>query len=154
DVDDFNTDQMFAGNLTYDIKSAQGDKIVPYLFKGLDETFAQRVSKGDIIIAGENFGCGSSREHPAVGLAHVGVKAVIVKSVSRIFYRSAINQGLPIIVHPEFVNKYKKGMKISIELENGKILAENKEYTFPKLPAELLKIFSAGGLIRYYKTKK
>ena len=151
DIDDFNTDQMFAGGLTYDIKSSEGDKIVPHLFKGLDETFAARVKGGDIIIGGENFGCGSSREHPAVGLAVAGVKAVIVKSVSRIFYRSAINQGLPIIVHQEFIDKFDKKQQTIIDLEKGQITNGSQVYSFPKLPSELLKIFTAGGLIKYYQ---
>ncbi|MHA1217383.1 MAG: aconitase/3-isopropylmalate dehydratase large subunit family protein [Candidatus Heimdallarchaeaceae archaeon] len=151
DVDDFNTDQMFAGGLTYDIKSSEGDKIVPHLFKGLDETFATRIKEGDIVIGGENFGCGSSREHPAVGLAAAGVKAVIVKSVSRIFYRSAINQGLPIIVHQEFIEKFDKNQQTTIDLEKGQITNGSQVYSFPKLPSELLEIFTAGGLIKYYQ---
>lgn len=151
DVNDFNTDQMFSGALTYDIKSADGEKIVPHIFKGLDETFATRVRKDDIIIAGENFGCGSSREHPAVGLAYIGVKAVIVKSVARIFYRSAINQGLPIIVHPNFVKEFNKDSSVTIDLESGKITNGEQIYTFPKLPEELLEIFNSGGLIKYYQ---
>lgn len=151
DVNDFNTDQMFAGGLTYDIKSSEGEKIVPHLFKGLDETFSSRVKQGDIVVGGENFGCGSSREHPAVGLAFAGVKAVIVKSVARIFYRSAINQGLPIIVHPEFVENYNPDYPVNIVLEKGTITNGNRTYTFPKLPKELLKIFNAGGLIKYYQ---
>ncbi|MBA7546343.1 2,3-dimethylmalate dehydratase small subunit [subsurface metagenome] len=142
---------MFAGNLTYDIKSAEGGKIVPHLFKGLDEAFASQVKEGDIIIAGANFGSGSSREHPSVGLAYVGVKAVIVKSVARIFYRSAINQGLPIIVHPEFVENFDSNVPTSVDLENGKLINGDRTYDFPKLPEELLKIFSAGGLIKYYQ---
>ncbi|MHA2357415.1 MAG: aconitase/3-isopropylmalate dehydratase large subunit family protein [Candidatus Heimdallarchaeaceae archaeon] len=151
DIDDFNTDLMFAGGLTYDIKSADGEKIVPHLFKGLDETFASRVKNDDIVIGGRNFGCGSSREHPAVGLAFVGVKAVIVKSVSRIFYRSAINQGLPIIVHPDFVDNFNKNEPVSVDLENGSIINGNDVYKFPKLPEELLEIFNAGGLINHYQ---
>ena len=151
DVDDFNTDQMFAGSLTYDIKSADGKKIVPHLFKGLDETFATRVNANDIIISGANFGCGSSREHPAVGLATAGVKAVIVKSVSRIFYRSAINQGLPVIVHPQFVENYNTESSVFVDLEEGIIKNGEKTFTFPKLPSELLEIFNAGGLIKYYQ---
>ncbi|MCG3222737.1 MAG: 3-isopropylmalate dehydratase large subunit [Candidatus Heimdallarchaeota archaeon] len=151
DINDFNTDQMFAGGLTYDIKSSDGEKIVPHLFKGLDETFAMRVKKGDIVIGGENFGCGSSREHPAVGLATAGVKAVIVKSVSRIFYRSAINQGLPIIVHPELVDNFDENESISIDLENGRITNGERVFLFPKLPEELLDIFNAGGLIKHYQ---
>ncbi|MCG3225486.1 MAG: 3-isopropylmalate dehydratase large subunit [Candidatus Heimdallarchaeota archaeon] len=151
DINDFNTDLMFAGGLTYDIKSSDGEKIVPHLFKGLDETFALRVKTGDIVIGGENFGCGSSREHPAVGLATAGVKAVIVKSVSRIFYRSAINQGLPIIVHPEFVDNFNENESISIDLENGRITNGKHVFLFPKLPEELLEIFNAGGLIKHYQ---
>ncbi|MHA1592135.1 MAG: aconitase/3-isopropylmalate dehydratase large subunit family protein [Candidatus Heimdallarchaeaceae archaeon] len=153
DIDDFNTDQMFAGSLTYDIKSANGEKIVAHLFKGLDESFASRVQEGDIIIAGANFGCGSSREHPSVGLAFAGVKAIIVKSVSRIFYRSAINQGLPIIVQQQFIENYNPKEPVTIDLQNGFIMNGDKEYTFPKLPAELLEIFNAGGLINYYQMK-
>lgn len=153
DVDDFNTDAMFAGNLTYDVKSSNPEQIVPYLFVGLDETFSKRVSKGDVIVAGYNFGCGSSREHPAVGLAHAGVAAVIVKSVSRIFYRSAINQGLPIIVMPEIVDNYNPEEEITVDLANGTIQNGDKRYDLPKLPAELLEIFSAGGLIKYYQQK-
>jgi len=93
DVDNLNTDQMFAGNLTYNILSSEGGAIMPHLFKGFDDSFSENVKKDDIVIAGDNFGCGSSREHPSVGLAYAGVKAVIVKSVNRIFYRSAVNQG-------------------------------------------------------------
>ncbi|MBU4485867.1 MAG: 3-isopropylmalate dehydratase large subunit, partial [Candidatus Delongbacteria bacterium] len=106
DVDNLNTDQMFAGSLTYAILSSEGKDIVPHLFKGFDEKFAEKAKENDIIIAGDNFGCGSSREHPSVGLAYIGIKAVIVKSVNRIFYRSSVNQGLPIIVAPEIVNMY------------------------------------------------
>ena len=106
DCDNLNTDQMFAGNLTYKVQSSDPEEIIPHLFEGFDPHFAKEVKAGDIILGGENFGCGSSREHPSVGLAHAGVKAVIVKSVNRIFYRSAINQGLPVIVHPDAVNAY------------------------------------------------
>jgi homoaconitate hydratase family protein/3-isopropylmalate dehydratase small subunit len=150
DIDNFNTDQMFAGNLTYDIKSSDPEEIVPHLFKGLDVNFSSNVKKGDIIIAGDNFGCGSSREHPAVGLGYIGVKAVICKSVNRIFYRSAVNQGLPIIVNPEIVNAYKPGDEVEINLSTGKINLEGRKVSIPKLPSELLSIFSSGGLVKYY----
>ena len=151
DVDDFNTDLMFAGGLTYDIKSSDGEKIVPHLFKGLDESFSPRIKEGDVVIGGDNFGCGSSREHPAVGLSYAGIRAVIVKSVARIFYRSSINQGLPIIVLPEFVEKFDKDSPIFVDLEKGEIVNGNQIYSFPKLPKELLSIFNAGGLIQYYQ---
>jgi 3-isopropylmalate dehydratase small subunit len=105
-VNNLDTDQMFAGNLTYKIQSSDPKEIVPHLFEGFDPCFVKEVAAGDVILGGENFGCGSSREHPAVGLAHLGIRAVVVKSVNRIFYRSAINQGLPVIVHPGAVSAY------------------------------------------------
>ncbi len=140
DIDNMNTDQMFAGNLTYTVKSSEPDKIRPYLFAGVDKHFAEKVSKDDILIVGANFGCGSSREHPAVGLAHAGVKAVICKSVNRIFYRSSFNQGLSIIVLPEAVAVYKQGDTIKIDLEQGKVFINNISFTFAKLPNKLLEI--------------
>jgi len=151
DVDNMNTDQMFAGNLTYTVKSSEPEKVLPHLFAGVDKNFATKVSENDIIVAGYNFGCGSSREHPAIGLAYVGIKAVICKSVNRIFYRSAINQGLPIIVLPDAVDAFKKGDKISIDFENGKINVNDKTFHFNKLPQKLMDIFQAKGLANYLK---
>ncbi|MCK5633067.1 aconitate hydratase, partial [bacterium] len=149
DVDDLNTDQMFAGNLTYSVLSSEPADIIPHLFKGFDENFSDNVKSGDILIAGENFGCGSSREHPAVGLAHLGVKAVIVKSVNRIFYRSSVNQGLPILVVPEVVDMYKAGDKVDVSLEKGIIKINDTEIKFAPLPDELLAIFKAKGLVNW-----
>jgi len=151
DVDNLNTDQMFAGNLTYNVNSNEADKIIAHLFKGIDESFAEKVKLGDIIIAGANFGCGSSREHPSVGLAFAGVKAVIVKSVNRIFYRSSVNQGLPIIVLPEAVENYKQGDKVNIDFSKGIITIAGKDYKFSPLPDKLMKIFEAKGLVNYIK---
>lgn len=132
DTDHLNTDQMFAGNLTYSIMSSEPENILPHLFKGFDPNFSENVKRDDIIIAGENFGCGSSREHPAVGLAYAGIKAVIVKSVNRIFYRSSINQGLVLIVQPKAVEAYKNGDTINIE--NGIIRIYNQEFEFEPIP--------------------
>jgi homoaconitate hydratase family protein/3-isopropylmalate dehydratase small subunit len=149
DVDNLNTDQMFAGNLTYNINSSEGDKILPYLFKGFDDSFAERVKEGDIIIAGANFGCGSSREHPAVGLSFAGVRAVITKSVNRIFYRSAVNQGLPIILVPKAVDAYKPGDSVDIDFAAGQVIIGRQKYGFAPLPEKLMKIFEARGLVNY-----
>jgi len=151
DIDNMNTDQMFAGNLTYNINSSEGDKIMPYLFKGVDESFAERVKAGDIVISGLNFGCGSSREHPAVGLSFAGVQAVICKSVNRIFYRSAVNQGLPILVVPEAVDNYKKGDVVEVDMAKGTITIAGKAYSFSPLPEKLMNIFKAKGLVNYVK---
>jgi 3-isopropylmalate/(R)-2-methylmalate dehydratase large subunit len=149
DADNLNTDQMFAGNLTYEVNSSEPEKIVPHLFKGFDTNFVTKVKRGDILICGENFGCGSSREHPAVGLAFIGVKAVIVKSVNRIFYRSAINQGLPIIVLPEAVSAYNRGDEVILDMKNGKITIEKKQFEFNPLPPKLLEILDSGGLVNW-----
>jgi len=153
DVDNLNTDQMFAGNLTYNVQSSDPEKIMPHLFKGFDNSFAERVKAGDIIMAGANFGCGSSREHPSVGLAFAGIKAVICKSVNRIFYRSSVNQGLPIILVPEAVDAYKQGDTVEIDFEKGLIHLGGKEFSFPPLPAKLMEIFKAKGLVNYVKNK-
>ncbi len=151
DVDNLNTDQMFAGNLTYQIASSEGDKIMPYLFKGFDDTFAERVQANDIVIAGANFGCGSSREHPAVGLAYANVKAVICKSVNRIFYRSSVNQGLPIIVLPEVVDAYKQGDEVKLDFAKGEVNVSGKIFKFAPLPEKLMGVFNAKGLVNYIK---
>ncbi len=153
DVDNLNTDQMFAGNLTYNVQSSEPEKIMPYLFKGFDDSFTDRVKAGDIILAGANFGCGSSREHPSVGLAFAGIKAVICKSVNRIFYRSAVNQGLPIILVPEAVDAYKHGDDVGIDFEKGLVFIGTTHYAFAPLPAKLMEIFEAKGLVNYVKNK-
>jgi len=151
DVDDLNTDLMFAGNLTYKVLSSDGEAIMPYLFEGFDKSFAKNIAKNDIIVAGDNFGCGSSREHPSVGLAHIGVKAIIVKSVNRIFYRSAINQGLLLIVHPEVVDNYKEGDELEIDFKNSFVKLNDQKYNFSPLPEKLMQIIEKKGLINWIK---
>ena len=154
DVDDLNTDQMFAGNLTYQVLSSDADSIMPHLFAGFDKNFSKNLQKGDVIIAGDNFGCGSSREHPAVGLAHAGVKAVIVKSINRIFYRSSINQGLALIVNPEAVDAYNYGDKVDIDFEKGLILINDKQIKFAPLPDKLMEIIKKKGLVNWIKSNE
>ena len=151
DVDDLNTDQMFAGNLTYQVLSSDAEAIMPYLFAGFDVNFTKNLQKNDVIIAGDNFGCGSSREHPAVGLAHAGVKAVIVKSTNRIFYRSSINQGLPLIVNAEAVDAYTPGDNVDIDFASGEIIINDKKIKFAPLPEKLMQIIDKKGLINWIK---
>lgn len=148
DADNLNTDQMFAGNLTYEINSSEPDKILPHLFKGFDPAFADTVKKGDIVIAGENFGCGSSREHPAVGLAFAGIQAVIARSVNRIFFRSAINQGLTLLVLPEAVEAYQPGEQVTVNLRKGVVTIGDQSFRFDPLPAKLMAILEKGGLVK------
>jgi 3-isopropylmalate/(R)-2-methylmalate dehydratase large subunit len=152
DVDNLNTDQMFAGKHTYNILSTDAAAILPFLFADFDPSFARNIAEGDMIIAGENFGCGSSREHPAVGLVHAGVKAVIVKSVNRIFYRSSINQGLALIVHKEAVKAYHPGDKVSLDFDLGEISVGSKKFRFEPLPENLKKIIDNKGLVNYMKS--
>jgi len=152
DVDNLNTDLMFAGKHTYNVLSSDPASIIPHLFEDFDPSFRSDVMPGDIIIAGDNFGCGSSREHPSVGLAYAGIKAVIVKSVNRIFYRSSINQGLVLIVHKEAVEAFRQGDKVDVSLEKGEIMIGNNRFSFEPLPQQLKEILDKKGLINYMKS--
>lgn len=149
--DSINTDMLFPGKYTYTCSTP--DEIKPHLLEDLDPNFAGGVAQGDIIIAGDNFGCGSSREQPVVGFKSVGIKAVLAESFSRIFYRAAINQGLILIEAPEAVKAYNEGDEVELDLDAGVIKIAGKEFTFPKLPAEILAIRDAGGLLEYTKKK-
>ncbi|HEX2969798.1 MAG TPA: hypothetical protein VHO46_11925, partial [Bacteroidales bacterium] len=151
DINNLNTDQMFAGKHTYSVQSSDPAGIMPFLFEDFDPLFRQNVKPGDIIIAGENFGCGSSREHPSVGLAYAGIKAIIVKSVNRIFFRSSVNQGLPLIVNPEAVDAYKQGDNVEVDFSKGVIIIGKKQFTFSPLPDKLQKIIEMKGLVNYMK---
>jgi 3-isopropylmalate/(R)-2-methylmalate dehydratase large subunit len=151
DVDNLNTDQMFAGKHTYSVMSSDADAILPLLFADFDPSFSKNARAGDIIIAGDNFGCGSSREHPSVGLSHLGIAAVIIKSVNRIFYRSSINQGLPLIVHREAVEAYNPGDSVEIDFDRGLLKTGDKEFMFEPLPPELKEIIARKGLVNWIK---
>jgi homoaconitate hydratase family protein/3-isopropylmalate dehydratase small subunit len=151
DVDNLNTDQMFAGKHTYSVMSSDADAILPLLFADFDPSFSKNARAGDIIIAGDNFGCGSSREHPSVGLSHLGIAAVIIKSVNRIFYRSSINQGLPLIVHREAVEAYNPGDRVEIDFDRGLLKTGDKEFMFEPLPPELKEIIARKGLVNWIK---
>ena len=142
---------LFPGKYTYTCSTV--DEIRPHLLEDLDPTFSKNVEEGDIIFAGKNFGCGSSREQPTVGLESVGIKAVVAESFARIFYRSSINQGLLLIECPDAVRAYGKGDEVSLDIENGKIIVGGKSFTFPKLPKEILAIRDAGGLLFYTRDK-
>ena len=151
DVDNLNTDLMFAGKYTYSVLSTDADGIMEHLFEDFDPEFSKNVRAGDIILAGENFGCGSSREHPSVGLAHAGIKAIIAKSVNRIFFRSSINQGLILIVNNKAVEAYSKGKKVQIDFDRGFISVGDDVFAFKPLPGKLKKIIDSKGLVNYMK---
>lgn len=151
DVDNLNTDQMFAGKHTYNVLSSDPASIIPLLFADFDAHFSTNAREGDIIIAGENFGCGSSREHPSVGLAYLGIRAVLVKSVNRIFYRSSINQGLALIVNRNAVEAYRQGDDVEIDFDNALIRVGDRQFTFEPLPDKLRQILDKKGLVNYMK---
>jgi 3-isopropylmalate/(R)-2-methylmalate dehydratase small subunit len=149
--DNVNTDQLFPGKYTYTCSTP--DEIKPHLLEDLDPSFAKNVKSGDIIIGGKNFGCGSSREQPVVGLKAVGIKAVIAESFARIFYRSAINQGLLLIEFPDAVKAYSNKSVVKLDVDSAKIYVDDKEFNFPKLPKEIIAIRDAGGLLNYTREK-
>jgi 3-isopropylmalate/(R)-2-methylmalate dehydratase small subunit len=149
--DDINTDMLFPGKYTY--TCATPEEIKPHLLEDLDATFAKSVQAGDIVIAGRNFGCGSSREQPVVGLKAVGVAAIVAKGFARIFYRAAINQGLLLIECPAAVDAYREGSRVEIDAAGGRITVDGQACSFPKLPAEIMAICDAGGLLEYTRAK-
>jgi 3-isopropylmalate/(R)-2-methylmalate dehydratase small subunit len=138
---------LFPGKYTYTCSTAE--EIKPHLLEDLDPEFAGGVAAGDLIFAGGNFGCGSSREQPVVGLKAVGLQAVVAKSYARIFYRAAINQGLLLVECAEAVDAYQPGADVRLDAEGGVIEVGEQTFSFPKLPPEILAIREAGGLLPY-----
>jgi 3-isopropylmalate/(R)-2-methylmalate dehydratase small subunit len=149
--DDVNTDQLFPGKYTYTCSTAE--EIKPHLLEDLDPAFSNEVKEGDVIIGGKNFGCGSSREQPVIGLKAVGIKAVVAESFARIFYRASINQGLILIECPGAVKAYSEGDEIKLDIDEGNITVGGKQFSFPKLPEEIIAIRDAGGLLAYTRSK-
>lgn len=138
--------QIFSDKLISRIAINDTEALLPYLMNGLDGTFASRVEKGDIILAGESFGVGHLIKHAALGLEGAGIKAVIVKSANRNFYRLAINCGLPVIIAPEIVKAYQKGDHIEIDLENRGVRMGDKTFILPYIHPVVLDILRRKGL--------
>jgi len=151
--DDINTDVIFPGRYTY--KNLSEEEMAQHAMEDLDPTFLDTMEKGDIVVAGRNFGCGSSREQAATCRKYAGVGAIIAKSFSRLYYRNAINQGLLIIISEEAHDKISKGDNIRIHLSTGVIenLTTGEKIHFKALPDFVLKIVESGGLIPYLRTK-
>ena len=141
---DVDTDQIIASQylLLPDIEAMK-----QYTFESLDPSFAGKVHPGDIVVAGENFGCGSSREQAPSVLKALGIQAVIAKSFARIFYRNSINIGLPVIVCKELYDAVSDGDTANLDLSAGTVSENGQEFTCTKLPEYMQKILSEGGLI-------
>ena len=134
------------------LNSSDPEHLAKYVMEDADPDFPKKLQRGDIIVAGENFGCGSSREHAPIALKAAGVAAVVAPSFARIFYRNAFNMGLPIFELHESL-EIKEGEVISINLDNGEITNKttNKTYTFTPIPDFMQELIAAGGLINFAK---
>ncbi|WP_414470594.1 homoaconitase small subunit [Methanobacterium sp. ACI-7] len=148
--DNIDTDVIIPGRY---LRTFSLDELASHTMEGVDPDFAKNVEKGDVIVADENFGCGSSREQAAVVLKHSGVSAVVAKSFARIFYRNAINIGLPVIVAD--INA-KEGDILDIDLEDGIIKNSTTGETFKIEPFKkfMRDILKDGGLVNHHLKKK
>ncbi len=141
---DVDTDQIIASQYLLYPSVAE---MAPHCFESLDENFATAVQAGDFVVARDNFGCGSSREQAPAVLNALGVRAVFANSFARIFFRNAINIGLPVIVCENLIERVKPGEELSLDLENGTVTVGGQNYRCTKLPQKMQEILDRGGLI-------
>ncbi|MGQ9780278.1 MAG: 3-isopropylmalate dehydratase small subunit [Bacillota bacterium] len=149
--DDIDTDKIIPARY---LNTSDPAELARHCLEDEDPTFAGRVRPGDIIVAGENFGCGSSREHAPLAIKAAGVACVIAKSFARIFYRNAINIGLPILECPE-IDGVETGHELAVELERGEItdLTTGRTYRAAPFPPFMQELIAAGGLVNYVRRK-
>ena len=138
------------------LNSFDAKELASHAMVDIDPTFASTVEKGDIIVAGQNFGCGSSREHAPLCLKTAGVKCVIAKSFARIFYRNSINIGFPIMECEEAADKIENGDEVEVDFSTGVITNKTKNETYQSqpFPEFLQKMIDADGLVNYVNSKK
>jgi 3-isopropylmalate/(R)-2-methylmalate dehydratase small subunit len=130
------------------------DTLSNHCMEGLTLNFKEKVNKGDFIVAGKNFGCGSSREHAPIAIKGCGISAIIAESFARIFYRNAINIGIPLLEAPGIKDNVNEGEELEINMENATITSESGEiFEFKKLPPFMFEIIANDGLIKYLKNK-
>ena len=150
---DINTDYILPGRY---LMLSTAAELGPHCFEDYDPSFLKTVQRGDVIVGEENFGGGSSREHAPVAIKTNGVACIIAKSFARIFYRNAINIGLPVLEVPDAVDDFQAGDGIEVSLERGTITNQRSGRTFQikPYPPEILEIISAGGLMNLIKQKQ
>ena len=138
------------------LNSSDPKELATHCMEDIDKDFVKNVKAGDIIVANKNFGCGSSREHAPISIKAAGVSCVIAETFARIFYRNAINIGLPIIECPEAAKEIEAGDEVEIDFDNGKIYDKTKgtEYQGQPFPEFMQKLIAAGGLVKYTNSKK
>ncbi len=150
--DDINTDVIYPGK---HLAIFEPEEMAKHCFETIYPDFLKKLKKGDIIVAGKYFGCGSSREQAATCLKYAGIGCIIAESFARIYYRNAINQGLPILVCPGISKKIEQGHTIEVDIASGSIknLTTGEKIQASRLPEFILGIISDGGLIPYVKKK-
>ena len=133
------------------LNSSDPAELATHCMEDIDKSFTSKVQKGDIIVASKNFGCGSSREHAPIAIKASGVSCVIAETFARIFYRNAINIGLPIIECPEAAAAIRPGDEVKVDFDSGMIydLTQGTEYRGQAFPPFMQKIIAAGGLVSY-----
>ncbi len=152
--DDISTDLIISGK--YKFKTMDLDELAKHAMEGADPEFSRKVNKGDIIVGGRNFGCGSSREQAPQALKHLGVGAIVAESFARIFYRNAINVGLPVVESEDVSRNTNPGDELEIDLDEGTVknISSGKEFSMKPMPGFLLRILRDGGLVKQYKKRR
>jgi len=147
--DNIDTDLIIAARY---LNTSNASELAKYVMEDADPTFVSKMNAGDIIVAGENFGCGSSREHAPIALKEAGVAAVVAPTFARIFYRNAFNMGLPIFELPEAV-EIEEGDTVRVDMDAGEIIniSQAKTYKFTPIPEFMQELVDAGGLINFAK---
>ena len=148
--DDVNTDVIFPGKYTYSLPPSEFAK---HALEDLDPSFATGVHAGDYVVAGKNFGCGSSREQAAVCIKLCGVTAIVAKSFARIFFRNCINNGVLPVTCPEAVDAIQSGDRISVDTQALVVRVNGRDFPFPPLSQSVADIIAAGGLIPMLRRK-
>jgi len=148
---DIDTDLIIAARY---LNTSVPQELAKHVMEDADPEFVQKMTPGDIIVADENFGCGSSREHAPIALKAAGVAAIIAPTFARIFYRNAFNMGLPIFELKE-ANEIKEGDSVKIDMNAGTITNETtgKTYSFTPIPAFMQELIDAGGLMNFAKNE-
>jgi 3-isopropylmalate dehydratase small subunit len=148
-----NTDEIIPARY---LNTSDPSELAKHCMEDADPTFSKKVKKGDIIVAGSNFGCGSSREHAPIALKAAGVSCVIAGSFARIFYRNSFNMGLPILECPDAFDSIEEGDILHVSLDNGTIRVEkdNKVLKAQPVPEFMQSLLKEGGLMNYVKKKK
>ena len=148
--DNVNTDVIFPGRYTYTVSHDRAE-LAKHALEDLDPAFASQVQPGDVIVAGRNWGNGSSREQAVTCLLAAGIRAVIAASFARIYYRNAINNGLLMIECPAIISHLQTGDPVQIDMEEARLSCAAGNFSFPSLPDSVRGIVEAGGLINYLR---